>query len=277
MTPTTKYFKRLCLASAIGLALGAGAASADKPLATELDEAQKEGRIYASYALNRHLNPFEFEVTVDGSQVILQGTVEESIDKDLAEQIALSVNGIAKVDNQIKVDSSVGEPARKAGQRSFGEAVEDATITAGVKSKLLWNDNTDGLDIKVETKQGVVTLTGVADSAASKELAGYLAANTGGARDVDNRLTVSGKSDTDRSADRAGEAVSDAWISAKVKSSFLYSKHVAGSDIGVATANGVVKLTGAVESDREKALAVELAKNVRGVREVDASGLNAGS
>lgn len=278
MNSITTRFKQLSLAAAIGLALGAGAVHADKPLSAELDEAQKEGRIYASYALNRHLNPFEFKVTVDGQQAILEGTVEESVDKDLAEQIALSVNGIAKVDNRIRVDAAAGEHARKPGQGDFGRAVEDATITAGVKSKLLWNDNTDGLDIKVDTKQGVVTLTGVADTDASRDLAGYLAANTGGVRDVENRLTVSGKSGTaEPQAERAGEAVSDAWITAKVKSSFLYSKHVAGSDIGVATNHGVVKLSGAVESDREKALAVELSKNVRGVRQVDASALRAGS
>lgn len=277
MNSTATHFKRLCLASAVGLALSAGAAFADKPLSVELDEAQKEGRIYASYALNRHLNPFEFKVTVDGQQAVLEGTVEENVDKDLAEQIALSVEGITKVDNRIVVDSKATGREHKPGQRDFGEAVEDATITAGVKSKLLWNDNTDGLDIKVETRGGVVTLTGVADTDASKDLAGYLAANTGGVRDVDNRLTVSGKSDAHRGTEQAGAAVSDAWITAKVKSSFLYSKHVAGSDIGVTTDHGVVKLSGAVESGREKALAVELAKNVRGVKQVDATSLEAGS
>lgn len=277
MKTTATRFKRLCLASAVGLVLAAGAHAADKPLSVEMDEAQKEGRIYASYALNRHLNPFEFKVTVDGEQAILEGTVEEAIDKDLAQQIALSVKGITKVDNRIKVDAAAGASARKAGHNEFVQAVEDATITAGVKSKLLWNDNTDGLDIKVDTKQGVVTLTGVADTDASKDLAGYLAANTGGVRDVVNRLTVSGKSNADRGVENAGAAVTDAWITAKVKSTFLYSKHVAGSDISVSTNHGLVKLSGAVDSGQEKALAVELAKNVRGVKQVDASALQARS
>lgn len=278
--------KKLLMASAVSLALAGTAVAADQPVGQKLDDAQREGRIYASYALNRHLNPFEFKVTVNGNKAILNGTVEDAIDKDLAEQIALGVSGIQSVDNQIKVDSKVQPKARPAGERGFGTVVEDATITASVKSKLLWNEHTDGLDIHVSTRDGLVTLTGNADTAASKDLAAYLANNTEGVRDVDNKLVVAAKASTasatavearDKAtakAGTAGEVISDAWVTAKVKSSLLYSKHVAANDINVATENGVVTLKGKVDSSSEKALAVELAKNVRGVKKVDAAALS---
>jgi hyperosmotically inducible protein len=259
------------------LACCTNALAAEKNLSQSIDDAQKEGRIYASYALNRHLNPFEFKVTVDGNKAIINGVVEEAIDKELAEQIALNVSGITKVENQIVVNESAprAKTVTKSGQ-SFGTAVEDATITASVKSKLLWNKNTEGLDIHVETKNGLVTLSGKTNTGASKDLAGYLAANTDGVRDVDNQLAVTSKETTSTGAtlSKADKEVSDAWITTKVKSSFMYSKNVSARDITVNTEGGVVSLSGVVDADSEKELAIDLAKNVRGVKEVNASALN---
>jgi osmotically-inducible protein OsmY len=266
-------FKKSCIASLVAVALSTGAIAAEKTVGQTLDDAQREGRIYASYALNRHLNPFDFKVVVNGSQAVLSGAVDDKVDKELAEQIALSVKGITKVDNRIEVDQNAEVHRAKPGERNFSGAVEDATITAGVKSKLLWNSSTDGLDIHVDTNNGLVTLTGKADSEESKELAGYLAANTEGVRDVDNRLAVAAGTSSAAKAEDAGAAVSDAWITTKVKSSFLYSKYVAASDIKVTTDHGLVTLAGEVNADSEKDLAVKLAKSIRGVKKVNADGL----
>ena len=63
-------------------------------------------------------------------------------------------------------------PHRDGNNRTFSDKVEDATITASVKSKLLWNTRTDGLDIGVDTVAGKVTLSGAASSAEEKDLAG---------------------------------------------------------------------------------------------------------
>jgi osmotically-inducible protein OsmY len=48
---------------------------------------------------------------------------------------------------------------------------------------------------------------------------------------------------------------------------------VDGSDISVKTDNGVVTLTGRVDSGAERALAIELAKNIKGVKSVQSKGL----
>jgi len=65
----------------------------------------------------------------------------------------------------------------------------------------------------------------------------------------------------------------DVWITTKVKSTFMYSRNVNGSDIAVSTNSGVVTLTGKVNSDAERALAIELARNVRGVKSVKSTSL----
>ena len=73
--------------------------------------------------------------------------------------------------------------------------------------------------------------------------------------------------------DKAEDAVSDTWITSKVKSSFLADDSISGLDIKVETNQGVVSLSGVVPSDAERDLAVEKARAIEGVREVSADGL----
>jgi hyperosmotically inducible periplasmic protein len=128
-----------------------------------------------------------------------------------------------------------------------------------------------------------VTLTGTTASAAERELADRIALNTDGVVAVNNRLTVGGKPVTSeakgqatKAAHETGDEVSDAWITAKVKSTLLFSRNVDGLEVAVTTNSGVVSLSGSVNNSAQRELAVELAQNVVGVKKVDASGLKAG-
>ncbi|WP_233843626.1 BON domain-containing protein [Dyella sp. 2HG41-7] len=71
--------------------------------------------------------------------------------------------------------------------------------------------------------------------------------------------------------------VDDTWITTKVKSKFAAAKGIKASDITVNTSDGAVTLTGTATSKSEKNHAVRLAKGVKGVKTVDASGLTVGS
>ena len=159
--------------------------------------------------------------------------------------------------------------ADRGSARTAGQIANDATITATVKNQLLWNSGTDGFAIDVDTTNRAVILSGSVDNEASKALAGRIARNTSGVRTVQNNLKIDANLKRD-----ASTAVEDAWITARVKSSLLYSKYVDGLDIDVDTAEGKVSLKGSVSTAAEKALAVELASNVKGVKRVDASGLS---
>lgn len=253
--------------------------AADGDLTRQLSEARQEGSIWTAYALNRHLSPFTIDVDVENGSAKLTGNVESTVERDLAEQLALGVEGVKSVDNQLKVDPAIQVQA--GSKPTMAQRFEDATLVATVKSKLLWNRNTEGLDIKVEADDGVISLSGNAQTPAAKELAGALAANTEGVRKVHNQLSVSATdSATDKvqdSAAKAGAVLSDAWITSKVKSSFLYSRDLDGLDINVDTKNGQVDLSGSVLSGAEKQLAIETARNIRGVRGVTANNLRVDS
>ena len=260
-----------------------------------LADARREAQIWTSFAFNRHLKASDISVEVRGDRAFLTGTVDDQIEKDLAGEIARKVEGVESIDNRLVVDADYkGKPRAADGERDFATSVEDATITASVKSKLMWNDRTDGLEIDVDTIAGRVTLTGTADDDEARRIATRIARDTDGVVGVDNKLTIDtnqvGTDDdaddrtaatrpADRDEDRTAEAradVSDAWITTKVKSTLLLSRWVDGLDIDVDTRDGVVTLKGEADSAAERDLAVELADSIRGVDRVDASALRIG-
>ena len=269
--------RKTLLAASIALAIAATSGGvAAGTTSQDVTNARQETQIWTTYALNPYLRANDLKVAVVDGKATLSGTVDEGVEKDLAKQIALGVDGIKDVDNQIVVQADY-TPSAKSSSRSYGESIDDATITAKVKSKLLWSTYTDGMTTEVDTKLGKVTLKGTADSSSAKDLAGSLAKNTAGVVAVDNKLTVKNAKPTEPVATVAphgdGNAVTDSWISTKVKSTFMYSSNVDGSDIAVTTDGGIVTLTGKVDSGTERALAIELAKNIRGVKSVQSKGL----
>jgi hyperosmotically inducible protein len=150
------------------------------------------GKVEMAYTLNAHLNPFDIDTAVEGGVVTLTGMVDSDVDKQLAEQIAAGIEGVADVNNELKVGMSKGEQAdtRNDERRDFPSWFDDATTTAAVKSKLIANSSTKGLQIDVDTKEDVVTLSGSVGSDEQKQLAGEIAGNTGDVRDVRNLLVV---------------------------------------------------------------------------------------
>jgi hyperosmotically inducible periplasmic protein len=169
---------------------------------------------------------------------------------------------------------------------AVGCAQSDPGITTAVKTKFASDDVVKAHQINVDTKEGIVTLSGSVDSSNSRERAVQLARATDGVASVVDNLIVtpaaaptSGIGDTTSTttsdaADRAGNAMkdtggvmSDAAITSAVKTKFLADTRVSGLKIDVDTKDGVVTLTGTVPAaERDHALA--LARETSGVRSV---------
>jgi hyperosmotically inducible protein len=75
--------------------------------------------------------------------------------------------------------------------KTVGETVDDAAITAQVKTKLLNDPDVGGLRIDVDTTKGVVTLSGVVKSKNEENKAITLARGVDGVKDVKSTLQVS--------------------------------------------------------------------------------------
>ncbi|MBL8297645.1 MAG: BON domain-containing protein [Rhodanobacteraceae bacterium] len=245
----------------------------------QVADARRETQILTGFAMNPHLRGLELAVTVDGNKAVLDGNVEDNFAKDLAEQIATGADGVKHVDNRILVDANYVRPKYASSERSFSEKAGDATISASIKSKLLWNSHTDGLDIHVNTHNGKVTLTGSAGSGEEKSLAGRIAMDTEGVLSINNEIALIDKSAKAKAGmpdAQAGKPVSDSWITSKVKSSLLFTRGVDSFDITVTTREGVVSLSGVVNSTAERELAIRVTQDVRGVKKVDVIGLKVG-
>ncbi|MCF7201776.1 BON domain-containing protein [Pseudomonas oligotrophica] len=125
----------------------------------------------------------------------------------------------------------------------------------------------------------IQTLTAAAVTAALS-LSGASLALADSTPAIDNsQATMLAATDASREAgqavDNAGDAVSDGWITTKVKSVLLVEDATPGMQIEVETKDGVVSLSGTVANEAEKEAAISKAKGVKGVREVAADGLKA--
>jgi hyperosmotically inducible protein len=165
-------------------------------------------------------------------------------------------------------------------------AQTDAGITTNVKSKMAADDTVKAHEINVDTKNGVVTLTGDVDSAIAKERAVQIARTTDGVREVVDNLTVTESAPTGGLFDRDGvdrgtgnigdndrqdrnePITGDPGITSAVKAKLLADSTVSGLRIDVDTENGVVTLTGDVKSKAEADRAVMIARNTDGVTRV---------
>jgi hyperosmotically inducible protein len=93
--------------------------------------------------------------------IILRGEAANEAHKDLTTEYARDVEGVKSVINEMIV-STAAKPAEEKtmGQKidSMGKAIDDASITAMVKSTLLYHNSTSALKTTVETKDGVIML-----------------------------------------------------------------------------------------------------------------------
>lgn len=95
--------------------------------------------------------------------------------------VAGNVKGVKEVQNDIAVQKA---------NESTGEAIDDSLLTAKVKTALITSPDTKAHQINVETKQGVVQMSGFVDSAAAKAAATTVANSVTGVKGVKNELSV---------------------------------------------------------------------------------------
>lgn len=264
----TMKFNPLFAACALAIGIASSSAiAADKDRGSDI---WSKAAITTTYTLNRHLNPFTIDVDVNNGVATLTGNVESDVERDLAEQLAKGVDGVKQVRNELKVDA---DAKTRTDSDGFINSVRDANITAKIKSQLLWNSNTHGMKIDVDTKKSIVTLSGRVESSVESELAEQIASNTSDVIKVNNQLkvgksTVSAGDRAEREAKEAKVEVSDSWITTKVKSALAYNRNIEMDDIDVTTTNGVVMLKGTVEDETSKREVKEIAQNIRGVKDV---------
>jgi hyperosmotically inducible protein len=136
----------------------------------------------------------------------------------------------------------------------------DSRIELSAKQSYVFKTYLQGDDIKIESKDGAVTLTGIVAESFHKSLAQETVAGLPGVKSVDNRLEVKGAPPS---------ANSDAWLRDKVKVTLLFHRSVSAGTTEVDVKDGIVTLRGDAASQAQKELTTEYAKDVEGVQDVN--------
>ncbi len=207
-----------------------------------------------SYVFKTTLKDDSIKVDSKDGVVSLTGTVADTSDKSLAEDTVASLPGVKSVDNQLVVSGE--QPAEHS----------DAWITMKVKTALLFHRNVSATGTSIYTKDGVVTLQGVASSIAQKELTTEYAKDVDNVKEVKNDMTIAATPATPDAT--MGDKIDDASITAEVKSSLMSHSGTSAIHTGVTTTDGVVTLSGVAKNDAEKSLVTKLATDINGVTSV---------
>lgn len=214
----------------------------DETLKTEVKESLMNDPATDSY---------EISVTASNGKVNLSGTVESWQEKKLSEFVAMGVEGVKDVENNIAVKYKYS--------RSDFEILED------IKGAMENDVRVDNALIAVNVENGDVTLSGIAGSANERYLATADAWVTGVKSVNNDDLKVDKWARDDNLRKDKYAARTDEQVKNAVEDAFTYDPRVYSFNPEVSVNNGVVTLTGSVDNLRAKQAADQDAKNVVGV------------
>src|SRR6185369_13816860 len=134
-------------------------------------------KVKSALAFHRNVRATKTDVNVKDGIVTLSGEAKSEAQKELTTEYAKDVEGVKDVNNQMTVAATPIKPETET-------EIDDASITAQVKSTLNSHRSTSALKTKVETTDGVVTLSGIARNAAEKSLVSKLVNDIYGVKSV---------------------------------------------------------------------------------------------
>jgi osmotically-inducible protein OsmY len=134
--------------------------------------------------------------------------------------------------------------------------VDDEQITNAIEREMWGDDAVSSHLMNVTTQDGVVTFTGSVDHLLARERAVEIAENVVGVRAIVNRIETK------------PVVRPDAELCKAVESALLHDPAADSYELDVNVDDGIVTLTGTVDSWQEKQLSEEVTKGVRGVRKV---------
>ena len=140
-------------------------------------------------------------------------------------------------------------------EREFSKVVTDTETKANIAKRLLSPNNSDlFFGVSTDAYEGRVMLTGSVKTARDRERAATLVQGLRGVRIVYNEIQV-----TDKGGFR--NTANDAWINAKLNAKFFAEIGVKSINLRWRVVNGTVYLLGLARSEKERRLAIALAKD----------------
>jgi osmotically-inducible protein OsmY len=151
----------------------------------EHSDAWLSTKVKTALLFHRNVSGTGTDVFVKDGVVSLRGEASSIAQKELTTEYAKDVEGVKEVKNEM----TIAKTPLKA-DATMGEKIDDASITAQVKSTLMSHRSTSAIKTKVETTDGVVTVSGLAKNAAEKSLVTKLITDINGVVSVNNNMTI---------------------------------------------------------------------------------------
>lgn len=217
----------------------------DESILVELQAALRDDAVVDENAI---------DVRVERGKVILSGTVDSFVEKQLTEAAIAGVRGVLDIDNQLTIEVKADRP--------------DHEIQAEILRRFMLNPFlAEGL-IEVQVEDGNVTLSGVVGSANESEIASLLSWVAGvrrvGAADIEVKWWL----DRERRRDKFTVLKNDIELRRAVEDALLYDPRVTSKSINVRAKYGAVTLLGNISSLAAKHAAEADVGNTLGVRRV---------
>ena len=142
-------------------------------------------KVKSALLFHRNVSATATDVFVKDGVVSLRGEASSLAEKELATEYAKDIDNVKEVKNEMTIAKTPAKPGE-----TMSDKIDDASITAQVKSSLLSHHSTSAIKTKVSTTEGVVTVSGTAKNEAEKSLVTKLATDIVGVVSVMNNMTV---------------------------------------------------------------------------------------
>lgn len=210
-----------------------------------------ESDVTRALVTNGATDAFEIAVSADNGVVSLAGEVDSWVERDVAARVAMDVDGVVGVQNNIVL--------------AYDEDRRDAEIEADVNSALRWAADVDELFIDVSVEDGIVNLSGSVESVPER-LSAYTEAWVAGVRDVNvDELLVTPFGMADETVTVDYGPMEDLEIESAIERRLLVSPRVSGLSVEADVEDGVVTLTGTVDHLAASWEAADIAAGTTGV------------
>ena len=248
-----------------------------------IDDSAITAKVKAAIIDDPLLKATEIKVTTENGAVRLSGTLDSQEKINRAIEVAKNQENVQSVQNDLTLvvpeepaSEQAGQKLDKAGQ-SIGQYIDDSVITVKVKAAIINDPLLKASEIKVTTENGTVWLSGTLDSQEKINRAIEVAKNQENVKSVQNNLTLgvseqSASEQAGQKLDKAGESIGqyidDSVITANVKAAIIDDPLLKATEIKVTTDNGLVRLSGVLDSQEKINKALEVAKNQENVKSV---------
>jgi hyperosmotically inducible periplasmic protein len=236
-------------------------------------------KIQAQYFADDDIKARHINVSTRDGVVTLTGYVEGEPQRELAVQIAKTTDGVRQVNDRLALaaqreggaiaTTGTAPPTAGSAPPAPDPAAGDPLITARVQSKFFVDERVKGTRIDVDTRNGVVTLSGDVADEDERAQALLLARTTEGVQRVEDHLTVAPRpAATAAPPETAAPRVDDAMLTTAIQAKYFVDPAVKASAVDVSVKDGVVLLQGTVADEPARKQALAIAQSTSGVVQV---------